>query len=210
MPRPRFERLEPARRAQILEVAAREFAEHGFDAASYNAIIERSGLSKGVFYYYFDDKEDLYLTVLRELLLEFLSGVSALPSSQSAAQFWVDMSDIYERCLHIFQEHPTALGLGRSLIKLTARGNATALNEVRQLTQSWMLGLLESGQQIGAIRQDLPKELLLSVLMGLEEGIDLWLTDQLGALSSEQITELAKTLTDLFRRVSEPRTQEPT
>jgi AcrR family transcriptional regulator len=47
MPRPRFDHLEPERRRALLAVAAEEFAEHGYEASSFNRIIERSGLSKG-------------------------------------------------------------------------------------------------------------------------------------------------------------------
>jgi AcrR family transcriptional regulator len=46
MARPRFLKLEPSRRAAILAVAAEEFAQFGYEGASYNRIIERSGLSK--------------------------------------------------------------------------------------------------------------------------------------------------------------------
>ena len=204
MPRPRFEKLEPARQAAILEVAAREFSEHGFEGASYNTIIERSGLSKGAMYYYFDDKEDLYLTVLRSLLLRLLAEVGELPPPGSASEFWEGFAALYGRCLRVFQEHPTALGLGRSLIKTTARGSSTALNEVRQLTRDWMDALIQSGQRVGAIRRDLPEGLLLAALMGLEEGLDLWLAEQLGALSAAQLEAMSATLTDLFRRLAAP------
>ena len=68
MPRPRFERLDPERRGAVLDAAATEFAARGYDGASYNRIIERSGVSKGAMYYYFEDKADLYATVLGHAL----------------------------------------------------------------------------------------------------------------------------------------------
>jgi AcrR family transcriptional regulator len=61
MPRPRWATLEPERRTAILDVAAAEFAAHGFTDASYNRIIQRAGISKGAMYYYFDDQEDLFV-----------------------------------------------------------------------------------------------------------------------------------------------------
>ena len=67
MPRPRFDKLDLQTRSRILETAAEGFADSGFEV-SYNAIIERTGLSKGVMYYYFDDKEDLYLTLVCKAL----------------------------------------------------------------------------------------------------------------------------------------------
>ena len=43
MPRPRFESLDPTRRAAILAAAAEELAASGLEGASYNRIIERAG-----------------------------------------------------------------------------------------------------------------------------------------------------------------------
>src|SRR5215813_12480608 len=66
MPRPRFNTLPTDKRQRILEAAALEFAGRGFEQASLNRIIETAGISKGAAYYYFDDKADLYATVVRE------------------------------------------------------------------------------------------------------------------------------------------------
>ncbi len=60
MARPRFGNLDAATRRKILETAAVEFAARGFDGTSLNHLIEDLGISKGSFYYYFDDKVDLF------------------------------------------------------------------------------------------------------------------------------------------------------
>ncbi len=45
MPFERFEKLAPAKRERILEVAAQEFAANGFEGASVNRILERAQMS---------------------------------------------------------------------------------------------------------------------------------------------------------------------
>ena len=62
MPRPRFEKLSPEKREQILETSAKEFAANGYEGASLNQILAKAGISKGAAYYYFDNKADLYVT----------------------------------------------------------------------------------------------------------------------------------------------------
>ena len=69
----RQERLDDAKRARLMEAAVEEFSERGIEAASYNKIIERSGLSKGTVYYYFDNKEALLYTVLEDIGDRFLA-----------------------------------------------------------------------------------------------------------------------------------------
>jgi AcrR family transcriptional regulator len=46
-------------RAQILDAAARVFAERGYTAATMNEVAAASGVSKATLYHYFGDKQDL-------------------------------------------------------------------------------------------------------------------------------------------------------
>jgi AcrR family transcriptional regulator len=52
------------RREQILAESARLFAERGYHPTSVAEIVESLGVGKGVFYWYFESKEDLFLEIL--------------------------------------------------------------------------------------------------------------------------------------------------
>lgn len=54
------------RRAQLMDFAARRFAENGFHPTSVAEIVSGLGVGKGVFYWYFESKEDLLLAILGE------------------------------------------------------------------------------------------------------------------------------------------------
>ena len=63
------------RRAALIEAAMEEFAAKSYEEASLNNIIKNAGTSKGTFYYHFQDKQDLYLNILRLLVdikMEFM------------------------------------------------------------------------------------------------------------------------------------------
>src|SRR6201999_3280476 len=51
-------------RAEILDVATAEFAEHGYSGARVDEIAERTRTTKRMLYYYFESKEGLYTAVL--------------------------------------------------------------------------------------------------------------------------------------------------
>jgi AcrR family transcriptional regulator len=53
-----------ATRAHILTAAAAAFAEQGYDATGVAEICERAGVSKGAFYYHFQTKQALFLTLI--------------------------------------------------------------------------------------------------------------------------------------------------
>jgi AcrR family transcriptional regulator len=205
MPRPRFEKLEPARREALLAVASEEFALHGYEGASFNRIIERSGLSKGALYYYFDDKEDLYVTVLRDALQRLVFAVGDLGAACDVAGFWREFEAWYGRSLRLFQQDPSAVGLARSLVKVAAHGTAGGvMADLRRLTRGWVDEFMRQGQALGAVRCDLPADLLAAALVGLEEGIDLWLGERVGDMSEAEIDATAALLTGFYRQAVAP------
>lgn len=51
-------------RQKILQFATEEFARQGYGLSSVNAICAAGGISKGILYHYFKDKDDIYLACL--------------------------------------------------------------------------------------------------------------------------------------------------
>lgn len=60
MPKQTFLNLSEEKRETIISAAVEEFAGYGFEAASINRIVANSGISKGSFYQYFEDKADVF------------------------------------------------------------------------------------------------------------------------------------------------------
>ncbi|WP_250279559.1 TetR/AcrR family transcriptional regulator [Frankia sp. Cppng1_Ct_nod] len=57
-------------RDQIRSVALELFAEQGYDKASLREIAERLGVTKAALYYHFKTKEEILVSILRDLLAE--------------------------------------------------------------------------------------------------------------------------------------------
>lgn len=77
MPKQTFLNLPEEKRNTIINAAIDEFAEYGLENASTNRIVANSGIAKGSFYQYFDDKQDVFmylLTVLENEKMEFFKG----------------------------------------------------------------------------------------------------------------------------------------
>jgi AcrR family transcriptional regulator len=54
------------RRRQLMDYASERFAENGYHPTSVADIVSGMGVGKGVFYWYFSSKEELFLEILRE------------------------------------------------------------------------------------------------------------------------------------------------
>ncbi len=79
-----FKKLPEEKQNKILNSAIAEFAESGFDSANINTIALKAGVSVGSMYKYFDNKEDLFLSVihycvmkLRTILYDVIQGEDA-------------------------------------------------------------------------------------------------------------------------------------
>jgi AcrR family transcriptional regulator len=66
----------PARRDQLLDVAAALVAEHGFHAASVEAVARRAGITRAVVYQHFDDLNSLLEEVIERETSRALAQVS--------------------------------------------------------------------------------------------------------------------------------------
>ncbi len=60
MPKQTFLNLPEEKRQSVVDAAVNEFADYGFEASSINRIVANSGISKGSFYQYFEDKMDVF------------------------------------------------------------------------------------------------------------------------------------------------------
>ncbi|ADU46931.1 TetR/AcrR family transcriptional regulator [Intrasporangium calvum] len=77
----RQERMQ-RRRVEIIQAAVELFQELGFHAATTHQVAERAGLSVGLIYQYFGNKEDLLRSVIVDILGQFRDRI---PSAIAAA-----------------------------------------------------------------------------------------------------------------------------
>ncbi len=205
MPRPRFERLEPEKQRAILDAASHEFAEHGFQQASFNRIIENAGFSKGAMYYYFDDKKDLYLTVLRTYQGQILAELGELPEVSSPAEYWAALSDLFSHAAQVKMKHPEFIHLGMSMLKSMLNGELQVpAHELFGEVMGWVEELVTVGQGVGAVRTDLPTGLLVALIFGALEAADMWLVQQIDVLEDLDMEGAHAFSIGLFKRILEP------
>jgi AcrR family transcriptional regulator len=78
-PRPRCER----RREEILEAAARVFAEHGYADGDTQALADALGVGKGTLYRYFPSKEALFLAAVDRLMRQLVEHVQSAATAEA-------------------------------------------------------------------------------------------------------------------------------
>jgi AcrR family transcriptional regulator len=204
VPRASFQNLPPERRATILEVAAREFGDHGFEGASLNHILSQAGVSKGAAYYYFEDKADLFAAAALHALALTLDLVPD-PRTIPAEEFWPRIALVYRESMQRTRAHPWAIAMVRAIWASTGDARAArAVEPVFRRARDLLAGLVDRGVAVGAVRGDVPRELLVDLLVELDGVVDRWLVDHLERMAPEALEAVGAALLDMTRRMLAP------
>jgi AcrR family transcriptional regulator len=204
----RFKNLDPEKQAKILDAAADEFAEKGYETASINQIIEQAGISKGSMYYYFEDKRDLYDTVIKdatERLLEMSGGFDI--EQMQADNFWQYLKAYTERSLKQLRENNKYIQLARDFVQTQQLDvEDTSGSETMEMSRQITHQMIEHGQSLGVVRDDLPTEFLAKLSMSMGTVMDRWLFGRWDEMDEDEIQEFLDQEVDLIRRIWSPAT----
>ncbi len=110
-----------ATRGQLIEVATRLFAEHGYEGTSIEAVLSAAGVSRGALYHHFAGKEALFEAVVSAVseqvtvkLTETVQGCTdPLDAMRTAALAWIDLAadPVIQRVVLV--DAPSVLGWDR-------------------------------------------------------------------------------------------------
>ncbi len=151
-------------RARILEAATQEFARHGLGGARVDRIAERAGANKRMLYYYFGDKDGLFLAALEGAYARIRSAEQGLDLEQA------DPREALQRLVQFtwryYLDHPEFLTLlnSENLHKgRHVRRSARVQQMHAPLVRSLAL-LLRRGAQAGYFRRGIdPVQLYISI-----------------------------------------------
>ena len=205
MPLARFQKIETHKRQRLLQAAAQEFAAVGFQKASLGRIAEAAGVSKPALYYYFEDKADLFVTVVHEAW-DRLSPVKQLdPLELDVDSFWPALERILESHLARFHQEPWLTAVGKLAYHPPQEGApAGAVAKMFEEARAFQRGLLRRGQELGTIRTDLPEELLIAMLTAADTAADHWMVDHWDELGREEAHRISRTVFGAIRALVSP------
>ncbi|HET9139056.1 TetR/AcrR family transcriptional regulator [Actinophytocola sp.] len=141
-------------RAEILAVATREFADKGYDGARVDEIAARMSTTKRMLYYYFGNKERLYIAVLEHAY----SGIRALERELDVEH--LDPADamrmLAELTFDHHEAHPDFIRLVsiENIHRAEHIARSEALSGLANPALDVLTRILERGRAAGAFRSD--------------------------------------------------------
>jgi TetR/AcrR family transcriptional repressor of nem operon len=151
-------------------VAAEVFAERGYTEASMAELIERSGLTKGAFYFHFSSKEQLALAVIDEKQRQWFDSVQAALGAEARA---IDQFRAVALALVRLHRHdPSAFSVSRLTRDLAlAHGGAELVRDHMRTWVGLLAGLITQAQADGDLPRGVNADDLAAVLIAVTDGL---------------------------------------
>ncbi len=170
------------RQAELLEKAIEVFAERGYQATTMDEIAERAGVSKGMLYIYFKNKEALFGAVFRwfgkmtgEMMLEAVAGVDdEAEQIRCIAATWAEVALHHRDFVPLFLDFWAAASM-----KGMRNDYAEDLEAMYEEYRNMIIGIIEQGKSKGSFRKDVDSQAVAYLLVGGMDGIFIqsWLSN---------------------------------
>jgi AcrR family transcriptional regulator len=171
----RKEREKELRRAAILEAAEQIILEKGYENLNMDEVAEKSELSKGTLYLYFNSKTELIVGIVHKAM-SILDAKIAEVITRDLKGIEI-IHQIAKEYLHFAEQHPeyySAMQFYENLNGSSELAGSEYLNscsDYLRRTFSYTVRAIQTGMQDGTIRSDYdPKELAL-LLWSVSKGI---------------------------------------
>jgi TetR/AcrR family transcriptional regulator len=170
MPSEQFLNLPPEKRSEIIQACLAEFAEYGYDAASTNRMVERAGISKGVLFKYFKDKENLFHYVCHETIQFWLDDLR-IPDTESYSDLFALLKKVAIRKIEMSKRYPAAY---RLLLRITQNPEhpvyAKIVHTFDDITQKYMADVTRLLPQ-DKLRPGVDWSQAITLVLWISEGI---------------------------------------
>jgi AcrR family transcriptional regulator len=143
----------PQRRQQLVEVATRIFARHGYDATTTHAIAEAARVTEPILYRHFKSKEELFFAITRQMSKETLQHWKALIAhvADPVQQIRAIAREFPKHLDHLADAYHVIHGALATSSDTKVRG---MIRKHYSQIESFFVAIIKQGQQSGQFRSD--------------------------------------------------------
>lgn len=93
-------------RAEILHAAMEEFGSRDYDQVTMESICKNHGISKGMMYHYYSNKDELFLLCVQEMFLALKAQAEQNTAPPGTADILTDIQSFFLSREYFLQSHP--------------------------------------------------------------------------------------------------------
>jgi AcrR family transcriptional regulator len=189
-------------RSRILDVAAGAFMRNGFAGTTIDDIADGVGATKGLVYYHFRSKFDIFLAVYGEGMRRVRDRVEPhAASGEPARDRLVAMAlahelNLMEQVAYHHVVHQAVRGQVSTTLKTRQRDSLSDLNQLRSDYEQMFLAVVTEGIADGSLRP-VDAKLATRTLLSNLNAVDMWYR-KVDGQSADDVRELAAGIVDLL------------
>lgn len=148
-----FLKIPEEKRMRVIDAAILEFATHGYENSNTNKIAKNAHISVGSLFQYFENKEDLFLTVVKHCT-QLLSDTFAEVVIEGDS-FFVTIEKILHKIIQVSHENPNIMKL---YFEMSSPSKAQIIRKTVNNLEGYSYNLycliIRKGLKQGIIRED--------------------------------------------------------
>jgi AcrR family transcriptional regulator len=200
VPKETFLNLPEAKRQAIIEAAVDEFAANPYERASVNRIVASSGISKGSFYQYFEDKKDLFFYVIELIGQEKVNFLSPVIQNPADHDLFSVIHELFLSGVQFALAHPRYSAIGTRLL---AEKDSPSLRELQTMSRPLSLAIFEplirQAVARGEVRADVDVVMLHTFISALSFSIIEYCSDKYPGTLYDAVPESIDAFTDMLK-----------
>ena len=153
------------RKEQILKVSEKIFSRKGYYETFVEDIIKEAKVGKGTFYRYFKSKEDLYITLLKKILIDWKKNAFIDPAQLKSYNISDLFKELIKRSIKFFAENEDLCNIYVRVSPGLTQFE-TYINGFERQMLEYITIYLQEGVKLGIVRSDLNIELTSNIIAG--------------------------------------------
>ena len=180
MPSQTFFNLPEQKREALIKIALDEFSTFDYNSASISRIVRDTGIAKGSFYQYFQDKKDLYVYLLNLVSEAKLAALQQTPTPKAEMDFYEYLSWLFDMSIYFDKTHPVLSRLAYRAFYGNSSFQDPEIEEIKQASSKFIHQIVMKGIESGDINPDIDTDLAVFVVDTLINAFNNYIPQKIG------------------------------
>lgn len=164
MPTQTFMKLKNPKKQRIIDAALNEFARHDFSHINIQNIVKEANISRGSFYQYFDDLNDLFDYLIQMIAIDKKTYLNQHGLLDDKAPFFDRIGELYRLGYQYALDHPKIFHASKHMMyHMKQHQSELLMKHQDDMTTYYKTSILYDISQ-GRIRTDIDIDMLINVL----------------------------------------------
>lgn len=168
MPKQTFFNLPEDKKERIISTSIDEFAKYYYHKASITRIVNSTGIAKGSFYQYFENKKDLFKYIVEKIGEEKLKYLAPIIRNINNMDFFEVVRQLYISAINFAVENPKLQAIGDSFTKDNdIKLKEEIIGNTKPKSNDIFVSLIKKGIDKGEIDPNIDIRLTASIITNL-------------------------------------------